>query len=302
MEQDMAEGIGLPEWFKEPRKGSCPVAKRPRRQGFLDKTLENIESFMKDALAMNEASANRAGLLQAIDARPRIAGVFMLIFASAIAKGPAFLVAMMLITLVGAALSGVSFERLAKRAVMPVAFTAILVLPVIFSAFTPGQELVNLTGGRLPISITVEGVATGAFFLLRVCVMASFSALILLTTTHVELFKGLNGLPVPNFFVTALFMTFRYIFILIRLLEDTSLARKSRVVGGRGLKEAHAWFASRMSLMLARSLHTAEEVERAMASRGFSGRVRTFKGSPVGPAGYAWLCFTIFVLILSFRM
>lgn len=294
----MAGEIKLPHWFKEPRPGPCPISKRSKTDGFVEKTLQNIASFMKET-AFLEKGEGSTGVLQSVDSRARIAGLFMLMASCAVSTNAAFLLFAGLCAFLLMRLSGVSERELAKRIFIPVAFTFILTMPVFFSLFGSNKEALDIGGGILPVAITKEGLLTGFVFILRVTVMVSFSALILVTTTYNGLFGGLKGLKVPGFFITALFMTFRYIFILLKLLEDSALARKSRIISPTGFKEARTWFASRLSLLLSRSLHTAEAVSGAMESRGFSGVVRTFKAEGLKPGDYVFIWASIFVFLIS---
>ncbi|MEK6531420.1 MAG: cobalt ECF transporter T component CbiQ [Deltaproteobacteria bacterium] len=294
----MAGEVKLPHWFKEPRPGACPISKRLNKDGFVEKTLKNIDSFMKETVFLEKGDAS-TGILQSVDPRARIAGLFMLMASCAISTNAAFLLFAGLVAFALMKLSGVSAGELGKRVFIPVAFTFVLTLPVFFSLFDSGNEAIDIGGGILPVAITKEGLLTGFVFILRVTVMVSFSALILVTTTHNGLFGGLKGLKIPGFFITALFMTFRYIFILLKLLEDSALARKSRMISPTGFTEARTWFASRLSLLLARSLHTAEAVSGAMESRGFSGVVRTFKAEGLKPRDYVFIWASIFVFLVS---
>ncbi len=294
----MAGTMKMPLWFKEPRSSACLISKRPGKDTFVEKTLKNIESFMKETVFM-ERGRPFAGLLQSIDPRARIAGLFILMAACAISTNAGFLVFAGLSALALMRLSGVSARDLAKRVFIPVAFTFILTIPVFFSFFGSGKEALDIGGISLPLAISREGLLPGFIFVFRVLVMVSLSALILITTTHNGLFGGLKGLRVPGFFITALFMTFRYIFILLKLLEDSALARKSRIITSTGFKEAQSWFASRLSFLLARSLHTAETVSSAMESRGFSGVVRTFKPDRLKLGDYAFIWASISAFLIS---
>lgn len=287
--------LKLPDWFKEARQEPCLTGDGSKGQGFVEKSLGNIASFMKGLLDCEER-ASRPGLLQGVDPRARIAGLLALVSACAFATGAAALglIAAMLIILT--ILSRVPLSALFKRVLPSFIFTFAIIVPALFSFVSPGKEVLRLWEG---VAVTAEGFYYGAFFLLRVSTMVGITALLLLTTRQTDFFKGLRQLPVPSLFVTALFMTFRYVFILVKVAEDAALALKSRSITSTRLRDSQRWAASRITLILKRSLGTAEDVNMAMASRGFDGRVKTFDNGRMRGKDYLWLGFSFFVLLLS---
>lgn len=297
----MAE-VRLPEWFKEARSGACAASGgKAAPRSFIDKNLENFSGFMREVMEA-EGYSKRRGLLQMVAPRARIAGVFFLIAAAAFSVDIYSLAAAVFLTASLTVLSGVGFTALAKRVWPSVVFTLILISPVFFGFFTPGERLFGVSLGPLGFEVTREGVSNGLFFVTRVASMVSLAALLFLTTGQTEFFRGLTGLPLPRFFVTALFMMFRFIFILLKVAEDSSLARRSRTIGGVRIKESQEWFSSRVALLLKKSLNTAEEVNMAMASRGFNGKIKTLKDAGLGARDYIWLGSTLFLLFLSFGL
>jgi len=285
----MAALTRLPEWFNEAKGAPCPTSgggTGAKREGFVDKSLRVIAAYIRD-IAVAEDAAGQNGLLQSIDTRARIAGILFLIAACA-ATGNWFVLGS--VALVCAALiyaSGVSLTAFGRRVAAPVVFTAVIVAPVFF-----GVGGVGAAGGK--------AFATGAFIISRVAVMVSLSTVLALTTRQTDFFKGLAGLAVPSSFVTALFMTFRYVFILIKTVEDAAMARKSRVITGGRLGEPQAWFASRAALLLHKSLGVAGEVNMAMVSRGFrGGRIMTTGHALMRPRDYIWLGASSFALFVS---
>ena len=87
---------------------------------------------------------------------------------------------------------------------------------------------------RLYLTITLPGVITAAFLLLRVGTSVSIGVLLILTTRWSRLLKSLQVLRVPQSFVLILGMTYRYIYVFLHTANDMLLARKSRMVGRLG--------------------------------------------------------------------
>ena len=129
--------------------------------------------------------------------------------------------------------------------------------------------------------------------------MALLASLLMLTTRQSDFFTALKRLKAPALFVTALFLTFRHIFILIKVAEDMLLARRSRAISRARPKDLQGWFASRVMFLLKKSVFIAEEVSMAMTARAFSGRVKPFGFKRLGGRDYMWLGASFFILFLS---
>ncbi len=287
----------LPEWIKEARGEPCPVDGKDSKPGFLEKNLDSIASFFGGVVSF-EGYSSRSGLLQSIEPRARISGVLALILACGVASKSAVLGGIFFIILSIALLSRVRLDVVAKRVLPSFIFTLVLIAPVFFSFITPGEPVAGVNINGVDISITKQGAFLALFFISRVSLMAALVMLLLLTTRQADFFRALRQF-LPSFFVTALFMTFRYIFVLVKVVEDATLARSSRTIKKTGLKNSQDWFASRIALILKKSLATAEEVTMAMASRGFNGKVNTYGPARMGRKDLLWIGLASFVFFLS---
>ncbi|MBI5599341.1 MAG: hypothetical protein HY890_06330 [Deltaproteobacteria bacterium] len=291
-----ASPVKLPQWYATAGRLKRPDA--DIRDGFVEKNLMSVASFMKGIVAPARAPL-KAGLLQAVTPPARVAGVGVLVLSGAFTRGVTGISALIFLTLVIAVLSRVELSALFKRAAPAVLFTAFVSAPVFFRFFTPGTVLFGLGAFGYRADVTMEGVRVGGILIMRVFTMVSFSSLLFLAARERDFFSGLRGLGVPEFFVTALFMTFRYIFVFLRLVEETHLARKSRVMAPVKSRDSRTWFAVISGFMLERALKFSEEVNMAMISRGFTGAIRTRRTPPLKGADYLWLGFTSFVFFLS---
>lgn len=298
---------GLPTWFRESGStgpfsaGEDPPAGSSTMRSFMEKNLHAAASYTKGLLSA-ETFAAREGLLQGIDPRVRIAGVVALVASSAFTSRTVVLLGVLAGAAALGVLSRLSPLAVARRAWPALLLTLVLVVPVLTGFVSPGARLAGGTVAGIEIVITEEGVATALFFLLRVTTMVSLVTLLFLSTRQADFFKGLGGLPVPGFFTTTLFMTFRYVFILLKITSDTHLALKSRTISGGGAGASRRHLASRMAVLLRRSVATAGEVTLAMASRGFDGRVRTFPAGRLGLGDMVWVGFVSFVFFFTLSL
>ncbi|MBI5560814.1 MAG: cobalt ECF transporter T component CbiQ [Deltaproteobacteria bacterium] len=292
------ETLKIPEWLKQGGQPVCAGA--VIREGFIEKNLKAVSSFLKEMLSVrNPASGPAGGLFQGVSARARIGGVFVLLVGAVFMDNAISLFFLISTVIFIACLSHAGLFPLLKRVVPAVIFSLVVIWPVFFNFFTAGREFLvfDIFGSR--VALTEEGLFQGGFFILRVTATASLVSLLFLTAKEADIFGGLKGLGVPAFFVTAIFMTFRYVFILLKIVEDTSLARKSRTINPAVMRDGKRWFSSRAGFLLQRALYFSEEVTLSMAARGFTGRIKVFASVPLRGKDYLWLGFAFFVFFMS---
>ena len=163
-------------------------------------------------------------------------------------------------------------------------FTGMLVLPALF--ITPGPALLQLPLG---LAVTTTGLHTALFLLLRVSTSVSLTLLLILTTPWNTVLSALSVLKVPDVFLLILGMTYRYIYLLLRVVNDMFLSRKSRVVGRLSTSENQKMLAAVSATLLNKSLNLSGEVYLAMQSRGFRGSIVTLKPFRMQSRDWLWL-------------
>jgi cobalt ECF transporter T component CbiQ len=293
-----------PRWLLEAQPGLCPcgcVGRRNRR-GFLDATLAGVTKVRREAL-LGEEAAERPGLLQRLDARVKLAGALALILAVALARNAAVLAAVAVLVPAVAAASRVEVGRFVRRVCLVVPlFTGLIALPATLNVITPGDTLVGLGhpfGHEL--AITAQGVGGAALIVLRVGASVSVATLLALTTPWPALLGALRTLRAPRTFVLVAGMAYRYLFVLLGVVEDMYVARKARGAGtrARGVAAARAGRASvaaAAATLFARAYGMADDVHLAMVARGWRGDARTLRPPALGRAD---LLFTVIALLVA---
>ncbi len=251
---------------------SLPAASAPRRSrpGVIEKTLADLTQALEQSL-FAEDIARRPGLLQALDPRVKIVSILALLIAVGLSRSVPVLLGLYGVTLILAWRSAVPLGFFVKRVwlFMPF-FTGLIALPAFF--MVPGPALVSLPLGLV---ITRPGALTALFLLLRVSTSVSLGVLLVLTTSWPTLLKALSVLRVPDGFILILGMTYRYIYLLLRLAEDMFLSRKSRRVGRLTAADERQVVAASAGTLLNKSLYLSGEVYLAMQARGYRGQART---------------------------
>ncbi len=255
------------------------------RYSVLEHTLSGITETLERALFAEEISA-RPGLMQSLDARVKVISVLALLLSVSLSHSLLAIGLLYLLTLVLGLFSAVPAGFLIKRVWLALPFfTGVIVLPALF--ITPGPALLHLPLGLV---ITRTGLSTALFLLLRVSTSVSLTLLLVLTTPWNTVLSALSVLKVPDVFVLILGMTYRYIYLLLRVVNDMFLSRKSRVVGRLSTSENQKMLAAVSATLLSKSLNLSSEVYLAMQSRGFRGSIVTLKPFRMHARDWLWLC------------
>ncbi len=279
-------------------------ANKPRRRAgrLIERTLADFLGALEQTLFADEI-ARKPGLLQSLDPRAKLLGALAILIAISFSHSLLVIAALYLLTLPLAAASSVPMEFYLKRVwvFMPF-FTGIIALPALFSPFSPGPALVtliDLASPQLYLAITVPGVITAAFLLLRVGASVSVAVLLILTTRWTMLLKALRVLRVPQVFVLMLGMTFRYIYLLLHTASNMLLARQSRLVGRVSEGEERKWIGAAIGVLVGKSYGMSEQVYLAMQSRGFSGEAQVLDSLVWRPADLAALAAFLLTAIIA---
>ena len=240
-----------------------------RRLRFLEHSIDGLRAGLDLALDA-ENSAAAGGFLQRLDARVKVAGLFSLILAAALATRLWVIAAIFAAAVVLAALSRVSLRVLATRVwIGAFAFTGAIALPAL--VLTPGAALYHVPG--LGWTITAQGLTTAGFLLLRVETAATLALLLVFTTPWMQVLKALRVLRVPVVAVAILGMASRYILLLLETAHDMFESRRSRTVGPLDGAARRRIAVASAGVLLSRSFQLSDEVYLAMQARGFRGEV-----------------------------
>lgn len=273
---------------------------------FLDKTLLAVANVAERSL-FSEVYANRRGFLQMLDVRIKLLTFLYLLVVISFLHLPRTLWFLYGLSLVLAAVSRVSLVFFLKRVWLFVPlFSAAIVLPALLNIVTPGDPVwVLVKLGRVyswgpytvpaEIAVTRQGLWGGIVFVSRVAASVSFAVLFTLTTRWSEVFSGLRSLFVPRVFVVTLGMTYRYLFVFLRLIQDMYRGRKSRTIRPLPSAAERNWIASRIGVTFKKSVDMSEDIYKAMLSRGFYGEYRSLGRFHAAAPDYIWLVTVLFI-------
>lgn len=300
----------VPSWLTEgsPTCRCCTVGNG--KKNFVERTLVEIAALMERSI-FSEKYATSKGLLQSLDPRVKLVTILLLVVSTSLVKQIEIILGLYTLSLLFAYLSKVELSFFIKRVwlFIPI-FSGIIAIPVMFNIVTPGEPLITLLRfdrtfylGPLEfseVSITKPGLLGAVLFISRVATSVSLVVLLTLTTRWTDLLKSLSTLRIPQTFVLVLTMTYQYIFLLVRLVQEMHLARKSRTIRALRTKNEQNWVASRIGTILLKSYKMSDEIHSAMISRGFRGEAKslslyTLKNPDFLWAGFSAVLFTTII-------
>ncbi|MCE8423665.1 MAG: cobalt ECF transporter T component CbiQ [Candidatus Methanoperedens sp.] len=297
----------IPDWLSDGTTCPCCAVSVGGKRNFVEKTLVEIASMMERSIFSEKYSSSK-GFLQSIDPRVKLITILLLIVTTSFVTKIEIILGIYVFTLFFAYLSKVDLFFFIKRVwlFIPI-FSGIVVFPAMFNVVTPGEPLVTLVHFNstvqlwifqfTEISITKEGALGALLFISRVAASVSLIVLLTLTTRWADIMKSLRTLGVPQIFVMVLSMTYQYIFLLVRVVQEMHLAKKSRTIKtdrtGEGIKKEQNWVASRIGTVLMKSYKMSDEIHSAMISRGFHDEIKSHETFRIRNIDRIWTGFSL---------
>ena len=232
--------------------------------GFLEKNILAAAGILERTIATERWSRER-GLLQRTDARAKIIFLFLFILLCSLTRQIPVLLGLYIVSVALAALSKINLMDFTRRVWLFIPlFTGVIALPALF--VTPGVTLLRWG----PFTITRQGIDAAFFLILRVSTSVSFTVLMILTTPWNVVLRALGRMRFPSTVISLLSISYRYLLLLLRTLSELLTARKSRVIETLPYRQELGFLSRSAGYLFLRSLHLAEGVQMAMASRGYS--------------------------------
>ncbi|MDQ1476139.1 MAG: cobalt/nickel transport system permease protein, partial [Actinomycetota bacterium] len=265
-------------WLLQGEIGLCPCgcSGKRRKSGFVERTIAGGADLLRNAMFSEDLSSER-GLLQQLEPRVKLVGLFGLLIVTAFVRHAPVLLGMYAATLALAAASQLSISSFVRRVWLFIPlFTSVVVLPATLNVVTPGHVIVPLgTWFGHPLGFTEQGLTSAGLIVTRVATSISLVVLLTLTTSWPRLLAALRALCAPRIFILVLGMTYRYLFHLLDSVTDMYTARKSRTVTrDADVTSGRAFVAASAGALLGKAHALSEEVHMAMVARGYRGDAR----------------------------
>jgi len=119
--------------------------------------------------------------------------------------------------------------------------------------------------------MTWQGLMSYTYIVGRSLTAASFAVLLILTTAWPHVLKALRSLRVPSVFIVILGMTYRYIFLFLKIAGAMFEARRSRMLARPTRAQARRIAIAGSGVLLDKSMQMSGDVYEAMLARGYRG-------------------------------
>jgi cobalt/nickel transport system permease protein len=268
--------------------GTFTKDRRRIKQPFIDRGINRVADVIRSGYIQWE-TASTDGLFQKTDARVKVLFLIFYIVIVSLKEEISSEIWIGCFVLSMVISSGLNVLTFYKRILMiGFLFGFLVALPSAFNLITKGEiifPVLRLSGDHsfwiyhIPseIGITEEGLEVVAMLTLRVINSLSVAFLVLNTTAFPEIVKALKVMRVPDGFLMVITLSYKYIFIFARTVEEMYLAKKSRLLGPVENKDARIWAAGRMGAIFEKTRLRGEDIFKAMRGRGFSEEVKLFK-------------------------
>lgn len=206
------------------------------------------------------------------------------------------------LALVAVLLAQIPLTEALKRSSVALPFAGIVAISVPFTH--AGQGVWSWTIGGLRLTITDAGLILFATVVVKSWLSVMVSGLLVATTRFPDLLHALRALRVPAILAMTISFMVRYLFVLVEEATRLMTARAARSAGQGG---SVVWRTQVLGGMIGslfiRSYERSERIYAAMASRGFSGEMRTLTPLTWQPrdtwASLAWLLALAAVVIVG---
>lgn len=281
-------------WFRtdEIKPCNCLTIGQGKRD-FIERTILLVTGILRDTIS-NHEFIGRKGYLQSLTPEAKLIGIALLVIATSLSKGITPLLILYPFSIMLALASGIRLSTFIIRVWLFIPlFTCIIAIPAIF--LVPGEPILSVD----IVHITKEGLLTAATLILRVATSVSFIILLTLTTRWNRILTSLQALFIPASFVMVLSMTYRYLYLFLRTVEDMHYAFKSRLITW-DRKEGRRWVGRRIGYLFHRSMSISNEVYDAMVSRGFDRELKAMEGPAFRRRDLVWLSLSTGILVVVF--
>jgi cobalt/nickel transport system permease protein len=267
------------------------------KSGFMERTLRGTVSLLRETVD-SDTIASRNGFLQQYDPRLKIVSMLVLLVAVLFSRSIMLVVILYCVCLALAVVSSVGLGYFLKRTLLFIPFFALVIaLPAVFRPITPGEPIAAFTLLSRNFAITKQGIDTALLFFIRVLASVSFAVLLVITTKHHVLLKTLRMFRIPRLFVMTMGMCYRYIYLLLDMIQNSFTAIKSRAGFVTSPKTGRRIVALNMAGLWLRSYRLHSQVYDAMVSRGYSGEPVVLDEFRARKGDYLFLIVSLFILI-----
>lgn len=246
------------------------------RLDFIDRGIESLKEIRNLVGAFPED-----GPLRRVKPEIKIVCAFLAIFFAGATSRLSVLILFAFFFLCIALAGRLRLKELYRRVLLVTFFFGFLLsLPGAMNLFVEGDVLFILFRLDRPykfwiydipqeIGFTAQGIERVSVLTMRVFNCVTIAFVLLRSTSFEEIMLALKRFRLPWPFFMVLVLSYRYVFIFARVVEDFYLAKKARFVGRLDRTIIENWISSRIHFLFKKTMALGEEIALAMKARGF---------------------------------
>ena len=230
----------------------------------------NISGHIPDLDLITYYSENNRTLFARISPWTKALMLVVIVLFITLIKSMALLVALYLVVLLIYAAAGLPVKKLFAWYTLPLIFVLSLILLMMWNV--PGNVLFSVGVPGYTVTLTDNGVLLVARLLIKALISVTFSLFFLMTTKY-NYFSTMIYRAFPSPVDQIFLMSYRFIFITLKMVDAMIKALRSRGSGlMAGVVKQGRLFAEVFALVFIRSYDRADRINKAMESRGYSGK------------------------------
>lgn len=270
--------------LSDPASAGVKAISGRRRLSFIDHTLKSVGKTIR-VFYIHSESGNVSSVLSVIHPKIKVLVFVLMIVAISIANTIIAQLVSLLFIVALFFISGVKINYLYRKILILSFFFGFLIFaPAMLNVVSPGKivfELFSLDKSyrfwiytmTQTVGFTDEGINLVVLLFLRVFNSVSLSLIIVYSTSFSKLIHGFRVFFIPGMFLMILSLTYKFIVILSKTIEDTYLALKSRLFGSVKTKNIRALVSGRVLFIFRKAKSNYESTFDAMISRGYNGKI-----------------------------
>jgi cobalt/nickel transport system permease protein len=256
--------------------------------------MEELLTFFRDTL-LTERTTDINSVIHRLDPRVKLISLISIIVCAVILENVIFSGILFLILTILVLLSRIPLKLYVVRTSIIPIFSLLIALPLPFIVMGTPLAFIHVYGFTY-LTVSFEGLYRALVFVSRVWIAAGSAVLLISTTKFSSLAMALRKLGAPELFTTLLLITYRYIFLFADEALSMIQARNLRSYGKESLLKKIKTVGQMIGTLFIRAFERGESVYYAMLSRGYIGKLESYRQQKIRKRDVAFL-FLVLALV-----
>lgn len=237
--------------------------------------MEELLTFFRDTL-LTERTTDINSVIHRLDPRVKLISLVSIIVCAVLLENVIFSGILFIILSILVLFSRIPLKLYAVRTSIIPLFSLIIALPLPFIVTGTPLAIIHVYGYTY-LTVSFEGLYRTIVFVSRVWIASGSAILLISTTKFSSIAMALRKLGAPELFTTLLLITYRYIFLFADEALSMIQARNLRSYGKEGFLKRIKVVGQMIGSLFIRAYERGENVYYAMLSRGYIGKLESYR-------------------------